>query len=219
MKLILKRGTLLKKAIAIIFAVIFISIIWEFAVNYFEIPKRILPAPSQIIEYLYLDIISGKFTILNKSLITTRDALIGFSISMILGSLLGILFSQKKSVSNMFMPFTLISQLLPVPAFAPIVAAWLGYGIETKILIIVIFTIFPVIKSVESAINSISRDYLALFKTYNASKNFIITKLVLPHIIPDFFTILKILVTASIVTSIIAELPLTVSGGIGKRYL
>lgn len=43
-----------------------------------------------------------------------------------------------------------------------------------------------------------------------------IRHLLIPAIIPDLLTTMKILTTASIVTSIIAELPLTVSGGIGK---
>ena len=103
--------------------ILLLLIIWEQIVISFEIPKRILPKPSQIVDYLTSDFSSGKYTLLIKTLLSFRDALIGFSISVILGTLLGIIFHQFKILKTIFSPFILISQLLPVPAFAPVVAA------------------------------------------------------------------------------------------------
>lgn len=199
-----------------ILLIIFLLFFWEQIVIHYEIPKRILPKPSQIVDYLVSDFTSGKYTLLKKTLLSFRDALIGFSISVIFGTILGIIFHQFKILKTIFSPFILISQLLPVPAFAPVVAALLGYGFETKIIIIVLFTIFPVIVTVESTITSLSTNYFALFSSYNAKKIQVIKKLFLPAILPDLITTMKILTTASLVTSIIAELPLTISGGIGK---
>jgi ABC-type nitrate/sulfonate/bicarbonate transport system permease component len=199
-----------------ILLIIFLLFLWEQIVIHYEIPKRILPKPSQIVDYLVSDFTSGKYTLLKKTLFSFRDALFGFSISVILGIILGIIFHQFKILKTIFSPFILISQLLPVPAFAPVVAALLGYGFETKIIIIVLFTIFPVIVTVETTISSLSANYLALFSSYNARKIVVIRKLFLPAILPDLITTMKILTTASLVTSIIAELPLTISGGIGK---
>jgi NitT/TauT family transport system permease protein len=110
----------------------------------------------------------------------------------------------------------LIIQFLPVPAFAPVIASMLGYGSATKIFIIVLFTIFPVIITVEKAIASLPENYFSLFKTYSVNKISLYKKMILPAIVPNLLTTLKILTTASFVTSIIAELPLTVSSGIGK---
>lgn len=213
---IAKSKKKITETVIVLVVVIILLIIWEQLVLYFEIPKRILPKPSEIYTYLISDFSSGKYTLLIKCLTSFRDALIGFSISIVLGLVFGVLFAQFKILKTIFAPFILISQLLPVPAFAPIVASVLGYGLETKIIIIVIFTIFPVIISVESAISNLSRNYFQLFSTYNSSKLDYIRKLLIPAILPELITTMKILTTASIVTSIIAELPLTVSGGIGK---
>ncbi len=151
-----------------------------------------------------------------KCFSSVRDALLGFTLSTLLGSLLGIVFSQVSSFKSIFAPFTFIFQLLPVPAFAPVIASAFGYGLETKIIIIVLFTIFPVIVTVESAVERLSHSYLQLLATYNASNKEVIRLLLWPSIVPPLLTTMKILTTASIVTSIISELPLTVSGGIGK---
>lgn len=204
----------------IVVLILFLLWLWEYFVSAHDIPKRILPKPSDILTYLYKEFFTvhkiGYGSILSKSLQSFGDALIGFVISILLGSVIGITFSNFEVFRLILKPFVFITQLLPVPAFAPVVASILGYDIQTKIFIIVLFTIFPVIVTVEKTIIRISPNLKNLFKVYSASKIEILWKLIIPSIIPNLLTNAKILCTASFVTSIIAELPLTVSGGIGK---
>ncbi|MEI7579093.1 MAG: ABC transporter permease subunit [bacterium] len=190
--------------------------IWEELVIKYQIPKRILPQPSIIFVYLSNEIISGRLTLITKAMESFRDALLGFILATFLGVLLGLTLFSKENFRIIFAPFIFITQLLPVPAFAPVVAALFGYGMITKIFIIVLFTIFPVINTVEKTIQNYPQQYFDLFQTYHASYQMILKKLIIPAIIPNLLITLKILTTASIVTSIIAELPLTISKGIGK---
>lgn len=208
------KKRIIKIFIGILLLTIFL-LLWEQFVIQNDIPKRILPRPSEILSYLYADIIY-KNSLLIKSLQSFIDCLIGLGTAVILGSIIGIIFSSNKIFKIILSPFALITQLIPVPAFAPVVAAFLGYGMETKIFIILLFMIFPVIVTVEKAIVTLPESYFALMKTYNAKRITLITKLVFPAIVPKFLVTLKVLATASFVTSIIAELPLTVSTGIGK---
>jgi NitT/TauT family transport system permease protein len=213
----MKKGW--KKIINIFLILVFLTavcIIWEQIVNSNNIPKRILPKPSQIIEYIAADIGSGKSTLIIKTLQSLTDAIIGFTIATVLGVLIGLFFTSQEKFRVVFSPYMLVLQFLPVPAFAPIIASMLGYGSATKIFIIVLFTIFPVIVTVEKAVVSLPENYFSLFKSYNVNRFSLYKKMILPAIVPDLLTTLKILTTASFVTSIIAELPLTVSSGIGK---
>ena len=200
----------------IVLILLLILIIWEQFVNFYNIPKRILPKPSQILDYLVSDITTGKSTLYLKTAQSLFDAIIGLAIAMVLGIFVGILFTGHEKLRTIFSPYMLIVQFLPVPAFAPVVASMFGYGFETKICIIVLFTIFPVIVIVEKTILNLPENYFALFKTYSVKKLTLYRKLIIPAIVPSLLTTLKILTTASFVTSIIAELPLTVSSGIGK---
>jgi len=194
--------------------------IWEFYVVKANIPRYILPKPSEIGDFLYREFFvshqAGYEGILIKSIWSLRDAIIGFSISVIFGCILGIVFAYRKWWKAMFFPIIFITQLLPVPAFAPVVAAMFGYGLTTKIIIIVLFTIFPVIVSVEKQVTNIPRSYVSLFRIYNSSKKKMFLHLVFPSIVSALFVNLKILITASFVASIISELSVTVSHGIGK---
>lgn len=206
----------------VLFTVIMILLIfaWEQFVISADIPKRILPKPSDIGNFLYKEFFTvhrtGYTTLLDKTLESFADGVLGFCISLVFGSIIGYLVAKKKLVDLSFSPILFIIQLLPVPAFAPVIAAILGYGNETKLFIIVLFTIFPVVINVKHAIQSIPHEYTALFKSYNTSRLRTFYSLTLPAMVPALLTTMKILTTASIVASIIAELPLTVSTGIGK---
>lgn len=194
--------------------------LWEYYVTTFHIPKRILPRPSEIGTYLYREFFTshraGYESILAKTMASFIDAFIGFCIAAVLGSVIGILFARYTIFRVIALPIVFLSQLIPLPAFAPVVAALFGYDITTKIIIIVLFTIFPVIVNVEKAVKNISDNHLSLFKTYNASPSHVFFNLVIPSIVPNLLLTLKIISTATFVASIISELSLTVSGGIGK---
>jgi ABC-type nitrate/sulfonate/bicarbonate transport system permease component len=195
-------------------ATLLFLIIWESYIESNDIPKRILPKPSDILDYILN--IKNFSLLLNKTLESFFDAFIGFSISVLLGTIIGILFAKKKYTYVIFLPLLFIIQLLPIPAFAPVIAAIFKYGIATKIIIVVLFTIFPVIISVYKAVINIPGRYKALFISYNANFRQTLTNIILPSIVPNLFVTLKIISTASFVGSIIAELPLATSSGIGK---
>ncbi len=205
-----------------------ILIIWEQIVKLQNIPARILIKPSDIGEYFYKEFFTqhkaGYEPLIFKAFESFRDAFFGFSISIFLGSIIGIIFSKFNILKISLTPTFFIIQLLPLPAFAPIIGAIVknvfgassAYGIETKIVVIVLFTIFPVIISVNDAIINIPKNYISLMKTYNASKIKTFFTLTLPAILPNLLLTMKIIATASIIASVIAELPLRVNEGIGK---
>ncbi len=204
-------------SLIILFSIIFI---WEKLVIKYDIPKRIIPKPSDILDFINKEFIQqhsvGYEKILIKALQSLKDALIGFSLAMIFGTLLGLILSSDERVNAMIFPILFICQIIPVPAFAPVIAAILGYGSGTKIFIITLFTLFPVAIAIRDSIRNIPEDFKNLFVTYNASKKENLLKLTLPSFIPSLLSVMKLSCTASIVASIITELPLSVTSGIGK---
>jgi ABC-type nitrate/sulfonate/bicarbonate transport system permease component len=185
-----------------------------------QIPKSTMPLPSEIYNYLKTDLtVSNRFhqqNLLEKTMESLQDAFWGFSISIILGSLIGIAYAKLSIFKNMTRPLLFIIQLLPVPAFAPVIAAIFGYDSTAKILIIVMFTIYPVVATIEHSVRSIPSDYYSLTRSFNSNRLNTIKTLVLPGIVPKLFTSMRIISTAAFTGSIIAELPLPITRGIGK---
>lgn len=204
-------------AVGIIVAIL---LAWELLINYYDIPKRIMPKPSDLLDFINKEFFtthSRRYTtVLGKAFESIKDAFIGFTISLILGSLVGIVLAQNKNIYSIFFPIIFLTQLIPVPALAPVLAAIFGYGYSTKLILIVLFTIFPVAVAVRSSILNIPENYTQLLSTYTDSKWETFKYLILPSLVPPLLSIMKILSTASIVATIITELPLSVRNGIGK---
>jgi ABC-type nitrate/sulfonate/bicarbonate transport system permease component len=197
-----------------------ILLLWELLINHYDIPKRIMPKPTDLLDFINKEFFtshSNRYTtVLGKALESIKDAFIGFTISLILGSILGIVLSQSKNIYSILFPVIFLTQLIPVPALAPVLAAIFGYGYSTKIILIVLFTIFPVAVAVRSSILNIPENYNQLLSTYTDSKRETFRYLILPSLVPPLLSVMKILSTASIVATIITELPLSVRNGIGK---
>jgi ABC-type nitrate/sulfonate/bicarbonate transport system permease component len=197
-----------------------ILLIWESFVNQYDIPKRIIPKPTDLFDFVnkeFFTIHSDKYTtVFGKALESIKDASIGFLISLLLGSMVGIFLSKNSNIYSMFFPIIFLTQLIPVPALAPVLAAIFGYGYSTKLILIVLFTIFPVAIAVRSSILNIPENYTQLLSTYTEDKFKTFKYLILPSLIPPLLSTMKILSTASIVATILTELPLSVRNGIGK---
>jgi ABC-type nitrate/sulfonate/bicarbonate transport system permease component len=208
------------KIFLLILLITALLIIWEISFNHFDIPQRIAPKPSDLVEFIQKEFFtthSQKYqNILTKSLYSLKDAGIGFIISLLLGCILGITISQNETLYCILFPFLFLTQLIPVPALAPLVAAFLGYGTITKIFIIVLFNIFPVTVSVRKTVLNLPENYKMLFYSYSKKSKDFFRYLILPSLVPTLFSNMKILCTSSIVASIITELPLSVRHGIGK---
>lgn len=210
----------IKKIVITILSLFIILLIWEKTFVYFDIPLRIAPKPSILYQFIHKEFFtqhSNRYqTVLVKSLYSLKDAGIGFFLSLILGSILGILISQNNLLNSILFPFLFLTQLIPVPALAPIVAVYLGYSTTTKIFIIILFNIFSITVAVRKAIINLPEHYLLLLYSYTKEKKYIFKYLLLPSLVPTLLINMKLLTTASIVASIVTELPLSVKNGIGK---
>jgi NitT/TauT family transport system permease protein len=214
------KGKKLKSVILpIMFFVLFI-ITWEFLIVHFDIPKRIIPKPTNLLNFIQKEFFSQKVafsqTILLKALFSFRDALVAFVIALFIGTGIGILLSFNKVIYTVLSPFLFLFQIIPTPALAPVLAAILGYGQTTKMVLIIVFLLFPIAITIRNSLLNIPEDYVLLFKTYTKKHTDTFRYLKLPSLVPPTLSIMKVVAPASIVATITTELPLSLRNGIGK---
>ena len=109
-----------------------IFIIWEFLVNILSVPLYILPSPSDI----FLSLINNLNELLLATLNTLKITLVAFIIATILAISLAVTFSLSKILEISLYPITVIFQVTPVVAVAPLILIWVGLdNAETAIII------------------------------------------------------------------------------------
>ena len=157
--------------------------------------------------------------LLRAALYTFREAIVGFLFGAALGLLLGVLFTHFHLLERGCMPYVVASQTVPILAIAPMVIIWLKAGWFSVAVIAAYLTFFPVTINTLRGLRSPNPMALELMHSYAASTWDVLWKLRFPAALPYIFTAFKISATASIVGSIIGELPSGIRDGLGGAIL
>ena len=186
-----------------------------------------LPSPHQVAGEMYKTIFGQKITskrsLVFHGWVTLAPTLLGFLIGTTLGILLavGIVYSRVMDLS--VMPWAIVSQTIPILALAPMVIVVLGsmgvQGLIPKSIIAAYLSFFPVVVGMVKGLRSPDSMQLDLLRTYSASKPQGFWALRLPASAPYLFASLKIGISASLVGTIVAELPTGARAGFGARML
>lgn len=155
----------------------------------------------------------------NAALYTFRESLVGFFFGALLGLLLGTLFVHYQLLERGCMPYVVASQTVPILAIAPMVIIWLKAGWFSVAVIAAYLTFFPVTINTLRGLRAPDPRALELMHSYAASPWAILWKVRFPTALPYIFTALKVSATASVVGSIIGELPSGIRDGLGGAIL
>lgn len=186
-----------------------------------------LPSPQQVAGEMYDTIFAKKVTskrsLVYHGWVTLAPTLLGFAIGTGLGILLAVGIVYSRVMDRSVMPWAIVSQTIPILALAPMVIVVLGsigiQGLFPKSLIAAYLSFFPVVVGMVKGLRSPSAMQLDLLRTYNASDTQSFWALRLPASAPYLFASLKIGISASLIGTIVAELPTGARAGFGARML
>lgn len=186
-----------------IIALFIIFIIWEFLVNLFSIQLYILPAPTDI----FLSLNDNLRELLLATLNTLKITLFAFLIATLIAIGLAIIFSLSKILEISLYPITVIFQVTPVVAIAPLIIIWVGLdNAEMAILILsVIVAFFPVLANTNLGFRSVDKNLKELFLINRASKWQTLIKLNLPYATPYILTGMKTSIGLALIGTVVAE--------------
>jgi NitT/TauT family transport system permease protein len=176
---------------------------WELAIHLFEIPDYILPAPSAIAQSLYNGFASGIF--IYNLMVTAIQTLAGFFLAAILGTALGAVVAQFDIVERVVYPWLVALQALPKIAIAPLIIIWAGYGISSKIIIVALVAIFPVLVNTIMGLKSCDQGKLDLMRALGAGRWETFRSVRLPNALPFIFAGLNVAIVLAILGSIVGE--------------
>lgn len=193
----------------------------------FGLDRARLPAPHEVATELWQTIalkpVTSKRSLVFHGWVTVSATLLGFVIGTGLGIVLAVGIVHSRAMDLSVMPWAIASQTIPILALAPMVIVMLGsigiQGLIPKALIAAYLSFFPVVVGMVKGLRSPDAAQFDLLRTYNASGLETLFKLRLPASMPFLFASLKIGIAASLVGTIVAELPTGAQAGLGARML
>jgi len=143
---------------------------------------------------------------------TLVSAALGFAIAAAGGIALGSLLSLSRTIERSVYPLTLLFQMVPLIAIAPLLVIWCGNGRPAIVAATVIVSIFPVIANTLAGLRARDPGLDELFAVLGAGRLATWWKLALPAAVPSIVTGLRISAGLATIGTISGEFIAAVSG-------
>ena len=191
-------------------SILVLIVLWEGLARSGAFTPFMLPSLSSVIARIWTDALSGDLFI-NTGL-TVYRAMVGFLICTVFGILIGLAMSRNAVAGWFFDPIVSVGFPMPKIAFLPVVILWLGVYDISKITIIVVDCIFPVIAATVIAIRGVERELIWSARNMGASDRELMWQIVLPAAMPQILTGLQVALPLSMIVAVVAEM---LMGGYG----
>lgn len=169
--------------------IILLILIWQGIVWLNIWPVWIFPSPIKVGETLWIQLTNG--LIFKAVVVSLRRLFIGFSISVMIGSVLGFLIARYKHVSDTLGFIILGLQTLPSICWLPLALLWFGLNEQAILFVVVMGTVLSVTISVEGAVKSIPPLIVRAGKVLGADGWTLYRRVIFPAILPSFVVGLK----------------------------
>jgi ABC-type nitrate/sulfonate/bicarbonate transport system permease component len=198
------------RAFSRVFSILLLLALWEILARSGALTHYQLPAFSEVVVRIWTDARAGDLWI--NTALTLYRALAGFAICAVFGVLIGMAMSRSIIADWFFDPIVSVGFPMPKIAFLPVIILWLGVYDVSKITMVVVDAIFPVIAATVIAIQGVERELIWSARNMGATNRELLTQIALPAASPQIMTGLQVALPLSLIVAVVAEM---LMGGYG----
>ena len=192
-------------------AVSLFLLIWELAGNTFQlINPMFMSAPSLIWKAGVQLFVSGE--IWNDLAVSGIEFGWGYLLSVAVGIPFGVAIGWYKKFAYICDPFVNAMNATPRVALLPLVIIWLGIGILSKIGIIFLGAVFPLIINTRDGVKTTPAHLLTAARSFGASEWQIFKSVVVPSTVPFILTGLRLGIGRALIGVMVGELYAATAG-------
>ena len=192
-------------------AVVAFLTVWELIGSTFQlINPMFMSAPSLIWKAAVQMFASGE--IYNDLYVSGLEFAWGYSLSVIVGIPFGIAIGWYRKMAYTFDPFVNAMNATPRVALLPLIIIWLGIGILSKIGIIFLGAVFPLMINTRDGVKTTPHNLLNAARSFGASEWQIFRSVVLPSTVPFILTGFRLAVGRALIGVMVGELYAATAG-------
>ena len=151
--------------------------------------------------------------------ITLKVTLTALAASILISLLMAIIFYFSQFIEKAMMPVTVILQVTPIIAIAPLISIWVDNSEMATLICAFLVAFFPLLTNTIAGLKSTEKNHLDLMKLYRANKIQLLRYVVLPNALPYFLSGLKISTGLALIGAIVGEFVIgPISGHSGLAY-
>jgi NitT/TauT family transport system permease protein len=178
--------------------------IWEIAARGFVNSKLFLAAPTQVVAAIGPLWSSGELQV--HIYTSAIEFALGYGVACVLGVAFGFLIASSKRCKQALQPWVSGLYATPTVALAPLFILWFGVGIFSKIVVVALLVIFPVIINTETGLRQTPQNLVETVRSFGASRRQIFYMVSLPAALPFIFAGLRLGIGRGLIGVVVAEL-------------
>lgn len=188
-----------------------IVVAWSLFVSLASIPTLLLPGPVQVWSAAVESsdaLIAAGWSTLSEIVLATLIAIVGGFVTAVFLSLL-------PGVRRAIFPYILMTQVVPKVALAPILVAWFGIGMQSRLILAFLIAYFPMVINTLSGLLGTSEAMVRYIQSLAASEWQALVKVRLPAALPSIMAGVKITTGVAVIGIVVGEFVAT-DRGLGK---
>lgn len=199
-----------KKILGISSVTLFL-IAWELVGGVFQwVNPMFMSAPSLIYNAAVQLFASGE--IWNDLRVSGLEFFWGYVLSVVVGIPFGIAIGWYKKMAYVFDPFVNALYSTPRVALLPLIIIWLGIGIISKVGIIFLGAVFPIMINARDGVKTTPFNLLTAARSFGATEWQIFKSVVLPSTVPFLISGLRLGVGRALIGVMVGELYAATAG-------
>ncbi|NVD42786.1 ABC transporter permease subunit [Ensifer sp. HO-A22] len=182
--------------------------LWGLVSFYALVPPLFLPSPLAVLRALRGLATTGfvDATLVQHVAASLSRIFGALAAALILGVPAGLAIGTSRWGKGILDPIVEFLRPLPPLAYLPLVIIWLGIGEASKIAVIALAILPPIILSTASGVKSASADHINAARAFGATRRQLLVHVILPGALPSILTGTRIALGAGWSTLVAAEL-------------
>lgn len=175
--------------------------LWQLYTAVSEIDPLLLPAPTAIVGSLWDD----RALLASNLWTTATEVVLGLAAALISGAVIAVALHLWPRARRASYPMLIASQAVPIVAIAPLLAAWFGFGLLPKILIVTLVCFFPIVVTTLDGLRRVDQQQRTMLRSLGATRWQTLRFLEAPAALPAALSGAKVAVAVGSIAAVFAE--------------
>jgi len=165
--------------------------------------KLFFTTPSEVVGTLWRLFSTG--AIWTPLGVSASGFALGLGLAIVVGLPLGVLIGRSRTLNAMLDPFITAFNATPRLVFLPLVMLWFGLGLWTKVVIVFIGALFPILINTYEGVRNADRTLINVVRSFGASEWDVARLVVVPNAMPYIIAGLRLAVGRAVLGVVVAE--------------
>lgn len=194
-------------------AILAALIVWQLLTTTGAIKETYISTPTKVVSAFGTMVSNGQLWGNGHSSLIAFA--VGFGISIAIGVPLGMAMGWSKLVRQFVQPPIMALFVTPRLALLPVIVVWLGIGVKSTIVVVVIGATIPIIVNAMAGVRDVDPKLLQVAYSFQASRFDLFRKILLPSATPMILSGIRLAVGSAVLGVVVSEMYVS-TGGIGN---